>query len=55
MAGKKPKYSAYNNAGNKLDRSVDGSKSVPKPKKGVADSASNKTFSTKTGNGKKGK
>lgn len=55
MAGKKPKYSVYNNAGNKLDRTVDGSKSVPKPKKGVADPASKKTFSNRTGNGKKSK
>lgn len=53
MAGKKPKYSVYNNAGNKLDRTVDGSKSVPLAKKGSSESASKKTFSTKSGKGNK--
>jgi hypothetical protein len=53
MAAKKPKYSVYNNANNKLDRTIDGTKSVPKSKKGAADAATQKTFSNKTKSPKK--
>lgn len=48
MAAKKAKFSVYNNANKKMDRTTDGSKSVPKLKKGMAEDASKKTFSTKS-------
>lgn len=54
MAAKKAKFSVYNNANKKLDRTMDGSKSVPKTKKGSYEDANKKTFSTKL-NGKKKK
>lgn len=53
MAAKKAKFSVYNNANNKLDRTTDGTKSVPKSKKGMSEDASKKTFSTKSVKGKK--
>jgi hypothetical protein len=48
MAGKS-KYSVYNNANNPLDRTFDGSKSVPPAKKGRSEAATKKTFATKAG------
>jgi len=48
MAGKS-KYSVYNNANNPLDRTFDGSKSVPAAKKGRSEAATKKTFGTKAG------
>jgi hypothetical protein len=53
MAAKKPKSSVYNNANKNLDRTMDGSKSVPKTKKGAYEDATKKTFSTKTKTSKK--
>lgn len=53
MAAKKAKYSVYNNANNKLDRTMDGSKSVPKAKKGLPEDATTKTFATKLKGGSK--
>lgn len=53
MASKKGKTSVYNNAGKTLDRTVDGTKSVPKAKKGMAEKADAKTFSTKSKGSKK--
>ena len=53
MAAKKAKFSVYNNANKKLDRTMDGSKSVPKEKKGKSDAANAKTFSTKIKSSKK--
>ena len=47
MAAKKGKFSVYNDANKTIDRTMDGSKSVPKSKKGKSDAASAKTFSTK--------
>jgi hypothetical protein len=47
MAAKKGKSSVYNNANKTVDRTMDGSKSVPKSKNGKSDAASAKTFSTK--------
>ncbi len=53
MAAKKSKYSVLNNANKTLDRTMDGTKSVPKPKKGLPENASAKTFATKIKNGGK--
>lgn len=53
MAAKKGKTSVYNNANKKLDRTIDGSKTVPKAKKGMAEDATTKTFSTKSKGQKK--
>lgn len=53
MAAKKAKFSVYNNANKTLDRTMDGSKTVPKSKKGKSEDANTKTFSTKVK--KKGK
>ena len=53
MAAKKSKFSVYNNANKTLDRTMDGSKTVPKAKKGKAEDATAKTFSTKTKGKKK--
>lgn len=55
MAAKKAKFSVLNNANKTLDRTVDGSKSVPKPKKGMSYNADAKTFATKVKGKKKGK
>jgi len=53
MASKKAKNSVYNNAGKTIDRTMDGSKSVPKTNKGMYDQATSKTFATKTKGKKK--
>lgn len=53
MAAKKGKTSVYNNANKVLDRTTDGSKTVPKSKKGMYDNASAKTFNTKVKGSKK--
>lgn len=56
MAAKKAKFSVLNNANKKLDRTTDGSKTVPMAKKGKSEDTSKKTFATKTGKGsRKGK
>jgi hypothetical protein len=47
MAAKKSKFSVLNNANKTLDRTMDGSKSVPKAKKGKSEDATAKTFSSK--------
>lgn len=53
MAAKKAKFSVLNNANKKLDRTMDGTKSVPKEKKGRPEAATSKTFSTKIKSSKK--
>ena len=53
MAAKKSKFSVYNNANKVVDRTMDGSKSVPKAKKGKSEDATAKTFNTKTKTTKK--
>ena len=53
MAAKKSKFSVLNNANKKLDRTMDGTKSVPKAKKGLPENATSKTFATKIKNGGK--
>lgn len=55
MAAKKPKSSVYNNANKNLDRTMDGSKTVPNAKKGMPEKATTKTFATKIKNSKKKK
>jgi len=47
MAAKKSKFSVLNNANKTLDRTMDGSKSVPKAKKYGRETADAKTFSSK--------
>lgn len=47
MATKKAKFSVLNNANKTLDRTMDGSKSVPKAKKYKSEAATAKTFSSK--------
>lgn len=53
MAAKKAKFSVLNNANKKLDRTMDGTKSVPKEKKSRSESATSKTFSSKIKSSKK--
>jgi hypothetical protein len=53
MAAKKSKYGVMNNANKSLDRTFDGTKSVPKEKKGKSEPATQKTFSSKTKSSKK--
>ena len=47
MAKKKAKFSVLNNAKKTLDRTMDGSKSVPKVKNYGPEAATAKTFSSK--------
>jgi len=55
MAAKKGKFSVYNNANKTVDRTFDGTKSVPKSKKGAPEPAAAKTFNSKVKGKKKGK
>ena len=56
MAGKKSKFSPWNDSDKVLTRTFDGDREMPKSKKGMAEPADSNTFSAKNGgylNGKK--
>lgn len=56
MAGKKPKFSPWNDSDKVLTRTFDGTREMPKAKKGMAEPADSNKFSVKDGgysNGKK--
>lgn len=55
MAAKKAKFSVYNDSDKVLDRTFDGTKSVPKAKKNTPEPAVAKTFNSKVKGKKKSK